>query len=292
MFRLRESIPAAVLAIFLAAVVLTAAGCPASPPEKTDSKVSVVFGSNVDPAKKAASDAQSLQEKCEEVPDVYSSLTVTVTDLSVDYAGVDPPSGGEVENIPLLSEPVEVDIFHLDETGLSKVLNSVELPAGYYTALHVSFENPRLLVQLAGQDILFDLQITAQGSLTINTTFQLPENDCVLLVDFGGIHLSLDGQGALILTPNITVEILESGTSIEAEGTIKSVNTDNQTLVLDIGLVNAKVDYSAAGIYLPTDTYTPSGTEADLVTGAEVTVAGVIGSDGVIQANTITISSS
>ena len=291
MFRLRGSIPAVLLSLLVAGSVSLTSGCPAPDPPKSDPKVSIVLGSNMDPAKKAASDAQRVQEKCEEVPEILSSLTVTVTDLSVDYAGEEPPDGGEAETIPLLSEPIEVDVFHLDESGLAQILNSVELPAGYYTALHVTFENPRLVVELAGQQILFDLQITAQGSLTVDTTFQLPEADCVMLVDFGGIHLSIDGQGALILTPNITVEILETGTTIEADGTIKSVNTSNQTFVLDVGLVNAKVDYSAASIFLSTDTYTPTGTEADLVAGADVTVAGAMGPDGAIVANTITLSS-
>ncbi|MFA6245263.1 MAG: DUF5666 domain-containing protein [Candidatus Hydrogenedentales bacterium] len=276
-------------------------GCPGGTPPPDPPKnanVSVVLGSNVTSANKAALETQAQEEWG--IEDLVASLTVSVTQISLDYAGTEPPSGGPVETFELLDAPIDVDLFHLDTTGLSLLLAGAELPAGYYTALHILFENPRLVLQTDPDNVVLDLSITAQGELTIDSVFQLPEGDSILVLDIGGIHFSFDSNGALVLIINLSAEVVgDDDTEVEVCGVIDAVHPDLETFEMSAygdfdknsnqEPVNLVVEYGDAEIYLPNKCDTPTGTPEDLVVGANVKVEGTMTPEGTVHATKIMI---
>jgi len=274
-------------------------GCPSggAPDPPKDAKVNIVLGSNVTSANKALG-AKS-QDKSG-LENLIASLTVSVTQISLDYAGTEPPSGGPVQTFALLSAPIDVDLFHLDTTGLSQVLADAALPAGYYTALHILFENPRLVLKTDPDTVVLDLSITAQGELTLDSVFQLPEGDSILLLDIGGLHFSFDSNGSLVLVINLSAEVVDDhDTEVEVCGTIDAVHPDLENFEMtsygeldknnNHEPVNLVVNYGDAEIYLPGDGDTPTGTPEDLTAGLKVKVEGTMTPEGAVQATKIEI---
>jgi len=162
------------------------------------------------------------------------------------------------------------------------------VPAGTYTQVRLSIENPRLVLSADTETELTNIQLTANGRLFVSETFELEGGESTLIVlDFGGIHLVQQGHGGFVLTPQLRAEINLVSAEALAQGTILSVDTAAETFVLGLADGELEVHYGAAVIFLPSDTDTPTGSEADLVAGVQVDVAGLLAVDGTLNAGTI-----
>jgi hypothetical protein len=174
---------------------------------------------------------------------------------------------------------------------VSRVLSSVEIPAGTYTKIRLSIENPRLVLNSDPDAVITNIQLTANGRLFVSKTFELPEGEPYLLIlTFEDIHLVETGNGGYVLTPQLRADIDIEPAEAVIVGTITAMNKDTDTLIVQLDdATEIEVLYTDALIYLPGDTDTPTGTEDDLFVGLEAEIAGLLTVDGSLTAETIRI---
>lgn len=226
------------------------------------------------------------------------SLTVTVTEISLvpteDVEEEDPVEGGEPEakasSHPVLFEG-SMDVNLLDLTDVSAVLSSAEVEPGTYGQIRLEIENPRLVLKAEPEEVVTDIQLTANGRLFITGEFEIPEGGSQLLVlSFGGIHLVETGNGKLVLTPQLQASLEVSSADALVIGAITALDTEADTLEVTLAdgtVVSAA--YAGATVFLPADTDTPTGTELDLAVGLEVEVQGLFDVEGAVTAQSIRI---
>jgi len=218
------------------------------------------------------------------------SLTLTITEVSLDRGAEE--QGEEEEagtKIVVFSGAMDVNI--LDLLDVSRVLSSVEIPAGTYTKIRLSIENPRLVLNSDPDAVITNIQLTANGRLFVSKTFELPEGEPYLLIlTFEDIHLVETGNGGYVLTPQLRADIDIEPAEAVVVGTITAMNKDTDTLIVQLDdATEIEVLYTDALIYLPGDTDTPTGTEDDLFVGLEAEIAGLLTVDGSLTAETIRI---
>ena len=126
------------------------------------------------------------------------SLELTITEISLDYAGN--ASEGEADEefegskITVFSGALEVDLLNLID--VSEIISEAEIPAGTYTKIRISIANPRLVLVSDPETVITDVHLTANNRLFVSETFELPEGQSSLIVlDLGGIALRQQGQG-------------------------------------------------------------------------------------------------
>ncbi|NUM54522.1 MAG: DUF4382 domain-containing protein [Candidatus Hydrogenedentes bacterium] len=268
-------------------IALMGAGCP-RPAGK--GKVTVLFGSDA----KSLSGALLSAVAPKAVVDTadIESLTVTVTQISLDSEDEDE---GETEGEGEAKAAGDVIVFEgsqdlelISLAGLSEVFSSAEIPAGTYTKIRIAIENPRLRLASDPETEITDIKLTANGHLFVSETFEVPaDQNSNIEITFEDLHLVLNGNGRYVLTPQLRADILVSSADVAANGTIASVDPDNDSMVVTLADGDTTVLYAGAAIFLPADTDTPTGTEADLVVGASVDIVGTIDLDGVITATEI-----
>ncbi|MDX9971972.1 MAG: DUF4382 domain-containing protein [FCB group bacterium] len=261
-----------ILAVHIALALLMAVaflGCPR--PEQA-TKVYVLIN--------AADDAKAL--KAELPVGEIESLTVTVTEIELS------PADETGEEQLLFTGSMDVNLFDL--TDISQVLSSAEVAPGTYGQIRLEIENPRLVLKADPETVITDdIQLTANGHLFISGEFEISEGESQLLVlGFGGIHLVETGNGKYVLTPQLRADLEVSDAAGLVVGPIASADTDSMVVMLEDG-TTVDVDISAAVIYLPTDTDTPTGTIADLVVDAVVQVEGLFSLDGTLAADVVRI---
>ena len=214
------------------------------------------------------------------------SLTLTITEISLDRGDEE---DGHEPKIVVFSGEMDVDI--LDLTDVSAVLSCVDVPAGFYTKIRLSIENPRLILSSDPDTVITDIHLTANGRLFISEEFELPTGESYLLIlHFESIHLVEQGNGGYVLTPQLRAEIQIEPTAATVCGTIVDIDKDADTLRLAL-CDGSEIDvfYTDALIYLPGDTDTPTGTEDDLEVGLFVIMTGTIWADGSLTADSIRI---
>jgi hypothetical protein len=242
-----------------------------------NTKVSVFFSADA-PADKALA------------LDIAAKANVDVADiqsLKVMVAAVNLYQSGNGQ-IPLLITPQDVDL--MDLSGVSTLLSTVEVPAGTYTKISLSIENPRLALKSDPAAEITDIHLTANARMFVEATFTIPPNtNTNLVLDFGGIHLVQQGNGGYTLTPQLRAEISVELVPVTNQGVVVSVNESAGTMVLAIGDSEVTVNIAEAAIYLPGDTDTPTGTMDALAVGAVVSVEGTVDADGVIMATQSTV---
>ena len=170
-------------------------------------------------------------------------------------------------------------------------ISCVDVPAGLYTKIRLSVENPRLVLSADPQTVITDIHLTANGRLFVSEEFELPDGEAYLLIlHFESIHLVEEGNGGYVLTPQLRAEIQIEPTEARVCGTIVDTDKDANTLRLAL-CEGCEIDifYADALIYLPGDTDTPTGTEDDLNPGVCVIVTGTIWVDGSLVADSIRI---
>jgi len=182
----------------------------------------------------------------------------------------------------------DIDLLALED--LSQAFSTSEIPAGTYTKIRLAIENPRLRLLDDPETEITDIKTTANGHLFVSQTIEIPEGENTLIeLSFTDLHLVRNGNGRYVLTPQLSVDIATSSADVAATGTIASVDPDNDEMVVTLAEGDATVLYAGAAIFLPADTDTPTGTEADLVVGANVEITGVIDLDGLITATEIRV---
>ena len=260
----------------LVVTVLLLAGCP---PATQTKALFLVAGDNA-PSAKSLLDV----EKGALALDAIQSLKVTITGISLDYAGA------KTTEAVVFSGNNEVDLRDL--TGISAILSNAQLKAGTYTKIRLTVDSPKLVLTADPSTVITDIQLTANSQLFISESFELPEGQTsLILLDFADLHLVETGNGKYVWTPQLRATISVTPAHVLASGTIASVDTAAKTFVLNVQdtTANIVVDYSNAQIFLATDTGTPSGTAASLVAETQVSVEGDLDVLGVLHADTIRI---
>jgi hypothetical protein len=214
------------------------------------------------------------------------SLTLTITEISLDRWDDE----DEYEpKIVVFSGAMDVDI--LDLTDISAVLSCVDVPAGVYTKIRLSIENPRLILDSDPETVITDIHLTANGRLFISEEFELPDGGFYLLIlHFESIHLVEQGNGGYVLTPQLRATIEIEPREARVCGTIVDIDKDTDTFTLAMCEGSEiHVSYNDASIFLPCDTDTATGTEDDLDVGVFVIIRGTLWVDGSLTADSIRI---
>jgi len=269
--------------LIMASIALIGAGCPR--PASTG-KVTVLFTASG----KSLSGAllSAVAPKAVVPTGDISSLTVAVTEISLD---TEDSGDGEGEakaagSVVVFQGSQDLDLISLE--GLSEVFSTAEIPAGTYTKIRLAIENPRLRLNSDPETEITNIKLTAHGHLFVSKTFEVPEGQNSLIeLSFTDLHLVLNGNARYVLTPQLGAEIVVSSADVSASGTIASTDVDNDSMVVTLAEGDVTVLYAGAAIFLPADTDTATGTEADLVVGASVEIVGTIDLDGVITATEI-----
>lgn len=270
-------------------ILLSLSGCPPPPQERAMFLVST----DLDPAAKVAAGEVDTED--------IASLMVTLTEISLDH--VNGPPAAEDEGEGEIAEEGEADARNKivvfsgstdlelrDLIGVSELISNADIPAGRYTKIRLSIEDPRMTLVSDPDTVITDIQTTANGRLYVSSNFEVPEGqDSLILLDFQGLHLVQTGNGGYVWTPQLRAEISVEPADVQVQGQVESVDTEADTLSLlpDSGSEAVQGAYAGAAIYLPEDTDTPTGTEADLSAGTSVIVEGTLSVSGDITATTI-----
>lgn len=270
-------------------ILLSLSGCPPPPQERAMFLVST----DLDPAAKVAAGEVDTED--------IASLMVTLTEISLDH--VNGPPAAEDEGEGEIAEEGEADARNKivvfsgstdlelrDLIGVSELISNADIPAGRYTKIRLSIEDPRMTLVSDPDTVITDIQTTANGRLYVSSNFEVPEGqDSLILLDFQGLHLVQTGNGGYVWTPQLRAEISVEPADVQVQGQVESVDTEADTLSLlpDSGSEAVQVAYAGAAIYLPEDTDTPTGTEADLSAGTRVIVEGDLSVSGDITATAI-----
>jgi hypothetical protein len=299
MIRIRPLLVTLAGVALLASLTLFLTGCP---PRNGSVKVSVALGNSDDKLFDVLLSALDKNKAVVDIDDI-ESLTVTVTEVSLDYAGTDDDGEGEGEGetekgvnedngqkIVVFEGAQPVNIVDLMLDGLPELLSTADIPAGHYTKIRLEIQDPELVLKSNTTEVITKVKLTANGHLFICEEFDLPEGqDSLILLDFGGIHLVLNGNGRYVLTPQLRAEITVQDAAVMLSGEIVSVDMDADSMVVQVGDDEITVFYSGAAIFLPADMGTATGTETDLAPGLSVDVVGLLSVDGTVTASEIHI---
>ena len=280
------------LLVYLGVVTLLFAGvgCPRGGGGGKDGRITILFGSATKSLQEAILTAV-VPKAVVAADDIYS-LTVTVTEISLD-TGDDDDGDDEGDDdkshhggVVVFEGSQDLELISLE--GLSEVFSTADIPAGTYAKVRLSIEDPRLRLNDDPETEITNIKLTANGQLFVSETFEVPEDGNSLIeLTFEDLHLVRNGNGRYVLTPQLRADIAVSSADVAATGTVASVDADNDSMVVTLAEGDVTVLYAGASIFLPADTDTPTGTEADLVVGASVDIAGTIDLDGVITATEI-----
>lgn len=218
------------------------------------------------------------------------SLELTITEVAVHYAGEDGEEGDDGEDstkgaddrwitlFPTDSEdPIRIDIMDIGELG--RVLTVDELPAGKYTKIAISIEDPYLVLK-SGEETE-NVHLTANGRMFVSEHFTLEEGfQGILEISFTSLHLVKAGNsGKYVLTPQLRADVTPiAAVETTATGIIENLDADSFDLVMDANGAKSEhiieVEYSDPGtmVYLLDGS---EGTAADLENGQEVEVTGL-----------------
>lgn len=192
-----------------------------------------------------------------------------------------------------------VDVNVLDLMELSRVLSSVDIPAGEYCRVVIRIANPRLVLVSDPNTVITNVHLTANGRLFIKDHFVLNEDDEVLIVVcFGSIHLVQAGNsGKYVLTPQLRAEVDVQEAAVVLEGTIESV--DDLTQIFTVRTADDSVyEVFADGetvIHTDDDADDPTVgadvalTFPDLEVGQVVRIEGLLTVGGQVEADDVAI---
>lgn len=287
----RTMIRTAAMIGFTASIGLISLGCP--PASNGVAKVTTMFTGDSQSVANALIGALAAKDGPVNVDDI-ESLTVKITEINLDYSGdagdMDDGDNGDGTSKVNVFEGCEiVDLIQLE--GVNRLISLDEAPAGKYTKIRISFEDPVLVLKSDPSTELTNVHLTANGRLFISQMFDLPaEQQSVLLIDFGGLHLVMNGNGNFVLTPQLAVD-LEVGVIEDTTvmGMITEIDSENDLLTLMVEGGELLVDCTGASIFLVDDTDTPNGDKSDLVVDQKVEVMGLLFPDDILEASSVRI---
>lgn len=266
-------------------------GCPRTVPTGK-AKITTAFTTDSGSIKNVLLKALGNEKAVVATDDIYS-LTVTIDEIALDKDDDTSDDEGDDDKankskVVVFTGPIDVNL--LDLTNVSEALSTAEVPAGTYTKIRLAISNPRLVLNADPNTEITNIKLTANGYLFINQTFTLADGEqSLLLLDFGGIHLVLNGNGRYVLTPQLQADLTQMSAEVMASGEIANLDTDADEFTLLLADGELEVDYSAALIFLETDTDTATGTEAELADGQIVEVTGLLQVDGSVVADSVRI---
>ena len=224
------------------------------------------------------------------------SLFVTITQI-VLVPTSELGGKGDKQDVPashvLVFEGV-LDVNLNELIGVSEVLSSAEIPADTYGEIRLSISYPRLVLTSEPEMEFTNIQLTANGRLFVQETFEILEGqDTLLLIDFGGVNVvvtggAFTGETDFVLKEFLDVSLDVVDASVMALGTITGLDTAGDSFVLDIADSDSEltVNYGGAEILLPGGS---TGSEEDLDVGTLVDVGGTISVNGTLGADTVQI---
>ncbi len=126
------------------------------------------------------------------------------------------------------------DVNLLDLTTLSEVLTTADIPAGKYCKIILTIADPRLVLVADPDTVITDVQLTANGRLFIKDRFEVGEQeDIIIVLNFGGIHLVQTGDGGYVLTPKIRAEVNVDEQETAVEGEITSIDAEAKIITIE-----------------------------------------------------------
>lgn len=270
--------------IILCTAALASMGLSGCPAPAGPTRVVAAFTSDGNVAKSLVEQVLAGTDKADVPMAEIESLTVTITEISLDSSG----SAEEDAKVVVFEGSTDVDL--LDLQGVSEIISEAEVPPGTYTKIRLSIDNPRLVLAAEPDVTLTDIQLTANGRLFVSQSFEVPEGQTSLIIlDFGGVKLVQQGNGGFTLTPQLDVSLTVTDADVTANGTVVSVDVEASSLVLAVGDGEVDADLAQAAVFLPTDTDTATGSIASLSAGITVTVEGLLNVDGSITAAVVRI---
>jgi len=205
-----------------------------------------------------------------------------------DHGDDDQGEDEDDDSVVIFSGSQDIDLVSLD--NVSQVFSATDIPAGVYHRITLKISDPRLRLASDPGTEITDIHLTCNDRLFVDADFEIPEGgNSLIKLTFNGVHLVREGNGSYVLTPQLDATVSVTSADVSATGTIASADLDADSLVVTLADGDVTVLYAGAAIFLPADTDTPTGTEADLVPGASVEVVGTIDADGVITASEIRV---
>lgn len=226
---------------------------------------------------------------------VFPYFSNTVDDIDAGMAGIVVVEEGTVEavdddentsQIEVFNGSADIDLVNLE--AISEILSSVQIPAGTYTKIRLSIENPRLVLAANPTVELTNVQLTANGRVFVSQTFNIPAgSNQLLLLDFMGIHLVETGAGKYILTPQLRTDISIVSAEASVEGEVLTIDETE-------GEIELLLDSSTITILVTEDTVIVDAddnpiTLADIMPGDIINVEGLLNVDGTVTALTIEV---
>ncbi len=222
----------------------------------------------------------------------YSKVWVSIRKITALDA-----SGAEVTLLDATASPVVVNLSSLASVG--QFLSTVSIPAGVYGEVRVTLDNSVQLVSLDGATTI-TAKLTATGTEYVvrvrNLNFDTAANG-QLVLDFNLARFTYDPATGLV-TP--TIETPKPSDAFgkfvrqqaEVNGTVKSVDTVAQTLVVDDPRLGSGIVVSLADDTVVLDesngqTVTLSG----IAVGARVEIKGVV-TPGATTTDPVTVKAS
>ncbi len=281
-----------------ALVVCLGAGCPWWFQPQT-AKVTTVFTADSGSLKNVVIKALSVDKSVVDVNDI-AELWVSIDEIALDRQGTGEDDPGE--KVVVYSKDTDPDaepVNLLDLQEVSRLLSTAEIPADTYTKIRLEISDPHLFLKADDPPVDIDnVKLTAHGHLFIGETFTLEDGDNVLLLlDFGGIHLALNGNGRYVLTPQLHADLTLMDANITATGTIAVDSLDRDNNVFTLILPGDSGEYTVNYVDGVTDIYlygepdgSPTGDDTALEEGLEVEVVGLFQVDlSTIDADSIRI---
>ncbi len=150
------------------------------------------------------------------------------------------------------------DVNLLDLTALSEVLTTADIPAGKYCKIILQIGDPRLVLVDDPETVITDIHLTANGRLFIKDRFTVGEQeDIIIVLNFGGIHLVEKGNGGYVLTPKVRAEVNVDEQETAVEGDITSINAEAQIIEIE------SEDGSTYEVLVTDDTVIKTDNDAD-----------------------------
>ena len=273
-----------------ASLAVGLSGCPFGTPALVQGKVAVLFSGNLAPQLAKAEEIHN---------DSLAAVYVTIESVTLEQEDGTPVS--------VLPTPVTVDVLSIE--GVGELLAVADIPVGVYvggtaviSSAEVEFEdNPGVLVPvslpLGGEfpvDVQFEVLSGAQGVLKLELDdINILQLDVSSLALEAELHLETDIDDGQQNNNDDEPDLVVG--SVETDGVIHDLKSEENSFRMEIGDGEVKVDYTQALILLPpvVEGGEPvEGSPAELAEDACVHVAGTLtvgGDDMVLITDTVQI---
>lgn len=259
----------------LAVLGMVAVGCP-RPPGAVLSLVVTSSLSETSPVTKGDGTCTEIDD------DDISALNITIEEIQLERMGE-----GGTSVLTVFEGPAVVSL--MNEAEISELLRTVRVPVGTYVSATLFVSNVQVAITSAPTTFV-NVDVPNNGAFSMPITLMTDGGGQTLVVfELGNAICQLVG-GGLELNADFDVEFATELEEVHAEGQVDDDPFTQNRLELETADFEITVDFSTvAGIFLPTDNATPTGTVADLVPGAQIRVIGTMTTNWMLLADQIEI---